>query len=73
MNKYDYFFIAGLSLWLLETAFFGWNRATQSVPEDMLNQISLIFMAIGAIGSIVRSAAAKVTINIKGDTTIETL
>jgi len=73
MNKYDYFFIAGITLWLVETAFFGWNATSQSGVESMLNEISVILMALGALGSIVHSAAAKVTINIKGDTTIETL
>lgn len=65
MNKYDYFFIAGCALWLIETAFFGWNSVAKSVPEEMFNSISFILILYGAIGSLVRSNAPKIIINSK--------
>ena len=68
MNKYDYFFTAGLILWLLETAYFGWNEEAESVAEEMLNAISLALVGFGAIGSIVKAAKSDVRININPQT-----
>lgn len=62
LNKYDYFLLAGLALWLAETWAFGWNETAQSVPEKMLDAVSLFLVLYGFIGGV--AAAVKTEIHL---------
>ena len=57
MNKYNKYFYAGFALWLLETAYFGFNATAQSGAERVFDMVSAAFMAFGMIGSIAQGAA----------------
>lgn len=66
MNKYDYFVIGGLALWLIETMAFGWNEEALTVPEKMFDTISLGLALYGGIGGI--ASAVKTTVIVNGHT-----
>jgi hypothetical protein len=63
MNKFDYYFLAGIALWFAETAYFGWNQHAQSPMEHMLDTVCLAFVFYGVIGGVV--ASIKPTTNIR--------
>ena len=58
--SYDHIFWAGLILWLLETAYFGWNETAQSGAERVLDIVSAGLVLYGVVGIIARGAAEKV-------------
>lgn len=53
----------GLAMWLLETAFFGWHATSHSTVESFFNQLSLVLILYGIVGSWLKSF--KTVINIK--------
>lgn len=50
-QRYEIFFWAGFILWILETAFFGWNANAQSGAERVLDIVSIGLMLIGTVGT----------------------
>lgn len=65
MNKYDYFLVAGMALWLIESACFGWNRVAQSTTELIFDRISMIMIGYGAISNFLSQFRSVVNVNIK--------
>lgn len=65
MNKYDYFFIAGLALWLIETWMFGWNAEPSGIPEKMFDAVSLFLVGYGGLCGLVSSINTNLNITIK--------
>lgn len=63
MSKFDCFLIAGLVLWLIETAYFGWNDTPHSVAEQMFDLISSILIAYGVLGGLATALKTNVVIN----------
>jgi len=58
MNKikfYKVLAIAGVILWVSETAYFGWNKTAQSSMENMLDVISHIMIFWGIVGDITQN------------------
>lgn len=64
MNKYDFIFLSGIALWILETWVFGWNRVAQSVPEMMLDRISMVLIGYGAISTFITQLRSPVVVNV---------
>ena len=62
LNKYDWAFILGIAFWLCSTAYFGWNKEAVSVQEEMANQVSMVFILFGAIGSFFTNLKPQVTV-----------
>ena len=50
--KYATLALAGFTIWMLETAYFGYNRTAQSGIEHILDTISWIFIIWGVLGDI---------------------
>jgi hypothetical protein len=44
MNKYDYIFFGFLAFWILETAFFGFNKTSMTGMEKMADSVSMVVM-----------------------------
>jgi hypothetical protein len=65
LNKYDWIFLGGIALWLIETMAFGWNMQAQSTPEWMFDAIAGVLMLYGFIAGIVASLGPRTTINCK--------
>ena len=42
----------GLILWILETAYFGWNMTAQSGAERVFDIITSIAVLVGGVGSL---------------------
>ena len=57
-EKYTKLLWFGLTLWFLETAYFGWNMNAQSGTERVLDIISGAMIISGAIGLIAIDATA---------------
>lgn len=51
-QKYLIITIIGIALWLIETAYFGWNSKAQSTPEKMFDAIGWLLIIWGFIGDI---------------------
>ena len=49
---YSILVLAGFTLWILETWYFGWNMKAQSAPESILDAISWSLIVWGIIGDI---------------------
>jgi hypothetical protein len=52
MNRFTILVFAGLALWIVETAMFGFNDKPGSGQEKMLDQLSMILIWWGIIGDI---------------------
>ena len=50
--KYTLLATIGFTLWLTETAYFGWNETAQSTPESILDTIAWLFIVWGILGDI---------------------
>jgi len=56
-NTYNLVLWAGVVLWLLETAYFGWNMTAQSGAERVLDIIVTAMIFYGAVGGVAYRAA----------------
>ncbi len=65
LNKYDYIFLGGLALWLIETMAFGWNLTAHSVPERIFDNISGALMLYGFVAGITTAAFCRTIIHTK--------
>lgn len=70
MNKNFYFVIIGITLWISETAFFGWNDKPINGMERVLDVISWLLIFWGIIGDISSGLTYKKQYKIKADTVI---
>lgn len=68
MNRYTYILLIGLSVWIIETIYFGFNREPESGLEAMLDTLSWVFIIWGIIGDILKGVNISKNINIKADT-----
>lgn len=64
MNKFDYFFVAGISFWALETWLFGFNDVATSSAERLCDTISLCLVLYGAFGGIGSSIKTEVVLKV---------
>lgn len=51
-KKYIILAFVGIFLWLIETAYFGWNKKPESGAETFLGVVSWVFILWGVIGDI---------------------
>lgn len=63
MNKYDWFVVVGLLIWLGETAFFGFNTTAQSGAEKMFDTFSQVLILYGVLCGIATGIKTQVVIN----------
>lgn len=63
INKYDWFVLAGLTLWVIETWFFGWNEEAGSVQESMADGVAMVLVVYGAICGMASSMKSEIHIN----------
>lgn len=61
---YRILFFAGIVLWFVETAYFGFNMTASGGVEHFLDGLFVAFMLLGAIGMMVVDAAKEVGNNI---------
>ena len=67
LNKFDYIFFAGLILWILETAAFGFNDEPINDFEHLTDIISILLVVYGSIGSLFSALKTVVNIHTHGN------
>ena len=63
MNKYDWFVIVSLIVWVAETAFFGFHAVAITPLEHLLDQVCLILTIYGGLGGVATAIKTQVFIN----------
>lgn len=58
-EKYTKLLWGGLTFWMLETAYFGWNMTAQSGAERVLDIVTGAMIFSGCIGLIAIDACSK--------------
>ena len=67
MNKYITLVLLGFALWLLETAYFGWNMKPKSAVEAILDSVSVMLIAWGIIGDVLNGLLISKVTEVKAE------
>lgn len=51
-NNYKWLVLTGLVVWVVSTAYFGWNATPQSGQEGVLDTVSWVAIIWGVIGDV---------------------
>ena len=52
MNKFDYFFLAGLIIWFVETAYYGFDYDVLTNTQYAISLMAIILQLYGVFGGI---------------------
>lgn len=68
LNFHKVIALVGLVLWAVETAYFGFNKESQSGAESLLDNISFILIGWGILGDLLNGIS--ISKSIKTDTIV---